>query len=663
MDPVVPSENETVGHDDLGPTVVPAALAPQLALDKADILDGAVCDAGAPIDCMTNDQYVAGSRFEPTTEFEVLFQYDPVQAVADARAEPELFSSPGVMGPDMDMRTGAVDYDLQLANLILESGLFNFQGLRVPLNTHWNTDLLSQLLQNYADRQVCDFIKYGWPVDRDPEMQLPRFTGRNHRGATEFPGDIDEFVSQELQAGRLMGPYDYPGFNAEWGISPINSVPKRSSNQRRIILDLSWNKCGPSINEGVDKDWFLGEYKALRYPTVNTFVKRIKSLGPGCLMYKKDLSKAFFQIPLCPSCYRFMGFFWRGKYYFSKVMVMGLSTGCRACQRMTSCLRYIHGEMGYYLCNFIDDMVGAEFPEIAQRAYEALGRTIRDLGLVESEDKQVPPTTQMEFLGNLLNSVDMTISVTPDRILELQNELQTWLHTQTITRRALESIIGKLQFVCNCVRSGRLFLNRLLNFLRGTRTGQYYVLPSEAKKDLVWWNTYLPLFPATSLMFNEDFLVPDMVVASDSCLEAAGGVCGSQYFRSKFPAHIKAVFQDCIAGYEMWGIILSLKIWGAELRGKKVVFHCDNEAVATLLNTGRARDSRLQQGLREICFIAAINEFEILGKFIPGCDNRKPDLLSRWWKGEKYRQEFRRIASGFTRRSVRNSLFYYSHDW
>lgn len=94
-----------------------------------------------------------------------------------------------------------------------------------------------------------------------------------------------------------------------------------------------------------------------------------------------------------------------------------------------------------------------------------------------------------------------------------------------------------------------------------------------------------------------------------------------------------------------------------------VVAHCDNEAVANLINTGRARNVNLQDGLREICFLAAKHEFEIISRFLPGSQNRLPDLLSRWHKGESYRREFRERVRHAVRKPVRDSLFYHSHDW
>lgn len=205
----------------------------------------------------------------------------------------------------------------------------------------------------------------------------------------------------------------------------------------------------------------------------------------------------------------------------------------------------------------------------------------------------------MEFLGNLLNTIDMTISVTPDRLQELEKELADWRRRPTITRRELESIIGKLQFLCNCVRSGRLFLNRLLNFLRITVRGNRYVLPTQATKDLEWWDMALHTFPGTSMMWYEQFDTPDMVLATDSSLVGAGGTCENKFFRTLYPDFILQGANIC--HLELWALIIGLKVFGPRLKGKQILIHCDNQAVAELINSGRARDIKLQQGLREVC--------------------------------------------------------------
>ena len=80
-----------------------------------------------------------------------------------------------------------------------------------------------------------------------------------------------------------------------------------------------------------------------------------------------------------------------------------------------------------------------------------------------AEDKLVPPTTRMEFLGVMFDSSTMTMEVTPDRLKEIRAELQGWLTKQTALRKEVESLIGKLQFMSKCVKMGRIFMARLID--------------------------------------------------------------------------------------------------------------------------------------------------------------------------------------------------------
>jgi hypothetical protein len=94
-------------------------------------------------------------------------------------------------------------------------------------------------------------------------------------------------------------------------ISPLNSVPKSTPGERRVILDLSFPKNGNSINQFVSKEFYLGKKVELIYPKIDDFIALIKTKGPGCLMklmYKLDLHRAYRQISICPSSYNLVGF-------------------------------------------------------------------------------------------------------------------------------------------------------------------------------------------------------------------------------------------------------------------------------------------------------------------------------------------------------------------
>ena len=49
--------------------------------------------------------------------------------------------------------------------MVRNSGKCNFQDQRIPVNSSWDLDKLQQWLQNYHDKQLIEFLKYGWPLN------------------------------------------------------------------------------------------------------------------------------------------------------------------------------------------------------------------------------------------------------------------------------------------------------------------------------------------------------------------------------------------------------------------------------------------------------------------------------------------------------------------
>ena len=86
--------------------------------------------------------------------------------------------------------------------------------------------------------------------------------------------------------------------------------------------------------------------------------------------------------------------------------------------------------------------------------------------------------------------------------------------------------------------------------------------------------------------------------------------------------------------------------------------------MATVLNTGRARDLELQDTLREIALIAARHQFVIKARHIAGIENRIPDWLSRWNEPQA-RLQFREMAKDSSLKQIRvsNTLLQYQHNW
>jgi hypothetical protein len=100
--------------------------------------------------------------------------------------------------------------------------------------------------------------------------------------------------------------------------------------------------------------------------------------------------------------------------------------------------------------------------------------------------------------------------------------------------------------VAGCVRLGRIFVSRLLNWLRsafhsdtvGNKQKIYRYIPTEIKKDLKWWYELLPVFNGVSMMAVEEWSYPDTVFSCDACLEGLGGMFEDKFFHAIFPPFI-----------------------------------------------------------------------------------------------------------------------------
>ncbi|KAK3749047.1 hypothetical protein QZH41_006921 [Actinostola sp. cb2023] len=154
--------------------------------------------------------------------------------------------------------------------------------------------------------------------------------------------------------------------------SPLNTVPKRDSSERRVIVDLSW-PCGSSVNDGIPSDYFLGESLHLEYPTIDVIVDAVIATGP-------------------------------------RFLTMGLRSAAMACQRSTSAVSWIFQQRGHSLFNYLDDFIGVSLPSTASENFIEPGELLHDLGLEESPEKASSSSTVTVCLRVELDTLAFTLS-------------------------------------------------------------------------------------------------------------------------------------------------------------------------------------------------------------------------------------------------------------
>ena len=230
-------------------------------------------------------------------------------------------------------------------------------------------------------------------------------------------------------------------------------------------MDLSFPP-GQSINDKIQKGTYLGRECELTYPSVDALVELVKKNGEGCRLMKRDLQGAYKQIETDPADWNLLGLIWNKQWYFDTTMSMGLRSSAMCCQRITNAIRHLYQKREYDLVAYLDDLASAEVPSQADQAYSEIGKVLEEAGLQEQKQQSVPPSTNIVFLEVTFDSVSLALSVPYDRVQETTTALDEWLLAKRV-RKEVQHIVGKLQFLDNCVRPGRLFITQILEFMRG----------------------------------------------------------------------------------------------------------------------------------------------------------------------------------------------------
>jgi hypothetical protein len=275
------------------------------------------------------------------------------------------------------------------------------------------------------------------------------------------------------------------------------------------------------------------------FPSVDSLAANIRSIGPSALLFKKDLARAYRQFRTDPGDAHLLGYCWEGKLYIDMALAMGICSAAFLCQRFTSAIKFICQQFGFSLLNYIDDMAVCIPPSQAKEAFSVLQSLLSDLGIQEAKEKSYGPSPAMEVFGVMFDVPSMTMSVTPSRLNEISNLIDSWLLKRKATKRDLQSLLGKLQFVAKCVRSGRIFISRLLGTLSSLKRQHHrFKLSVQFKLDLRWWQRFLRQFNGITIIPDMIWAAPDTLFSTDASLKACGGWCGDNYFSCVFPKEI-----------------------------------------------------------------------------------------------------------------------------
>ena len=89
----------------------------------------------------------------------------------------------------------------------------------------------------------------------------------------------------------MAGPFLSDPFDCGLMLSPLLTEPKKDSDTREIVMDLSFPH-SRSVNDGIPRDSYLGDSFHLRLPGADALVTFVQKFGPG-VCFSKQICNVF----------------------------------------------------------------------------------------------------------------------------------------------------------------------------------------------------------------------------------------------------------------------------------------------------------------------------------------------------------------------------------
>lgn len=442
----------------------------------------------------------------------------------------------------------------------------------------------------------------------------------NYKSATCLKNrdSVENQILEEIGNGRYQIVSEKPQI-----VSAIGAIPKKGTSKVRLIHDCS-RPTGHALNDFANNDPF-------HYQTIQDAVDLVQS---GCFLAKVDLSNAYRSVKIHPSNFKATGLKWTFKghdkptYLVDRRMPFGASRSPYIFTELGRAVQRIMKNKGFSgLVIYLDDffVVGATWNECNQALHLLMG-LLRKLGFAINYNKVEGPSRNLTFLGIKFDTVNMTLELPREKILQLQGILEAFRNKSKISKRALQSLAGKLNFATQCIYGGRFYLRRIYSAIAKLRNPWHRVrVTREMKADIQWWLDWMTVFNGQTPMIDPR---PSTPLFIDACQAAAGATYKDQFVYtpwSWYPdangLHIN--FKEAIA------LEPALNAWAPLFQNKKVQVHCDNQAAVAIINRGTCSNQTVMASLRRIFWLSALYNFRINAVYHPGIENTMADAVSR----------------------------------
>ena len=196
------------------------------------------------------------------------------------------------------------------------------------------------------------------------------------------------------------------------------------------------------------------------------------------------------------------------------------------------------------LMAYLDEFFLVGFWKGIWESLVTLIQVLQNLGFYIHWGKLILPAQQVKFLGFILNSVSMTVTVPPSRMQEAHHLVQQAMVAGWMPLKLWERLIGKLNFMARAIFGGRTFLRRLIDLVVLIKHHHYKgaKVSKSALADLLCWKTFMDHWNGKALILDGQ-VISHRELTSDASSFAVGAVLGT-----------KVIFMELTPAQREWHI-------------------------------------------------------------------------------------------------------------
>jgi hypothetical protein len=341
-----------------------------------------------------------------------------------------------------------------------------------------------------------------------------------------------------------------------------------------------------------------------------------------------DLRKGFFNIYIHPAHQKYFCFDFEGKRYQYTCLVMGLSISPLYFSKLVGVLVQLARKWGIQISFYMDDtLLRAPRALKAVEDSEIFGNLLQQAGFLLHKDKSVTtPTQQIKYLGFIIDSVTMTLSLPEDKVTRLRQAVRKALRELVSQRRLTVRIAAKtIGFIVSSIPAtvyGKAHY-RQLEYAKISQlqqgNGQFdadFVWPESCREDLQWWADPHKSFSASFEPFS-----PTTTLTTDASLEGWGAIWEHQQVHGAWENDDRRIDE-----LELRAVLQAVETLPILRAGQQILLRCDNTTAVAYVNNMGGRIGRLNRVAAELWRVLEANNCFMQAVYIPTGENPADEL-------------------------------------